>query len=65
METTRLLPVKAVAVALGIGKTTAYELIASGQLPAVRIGSKILVRSQDLEDFIASLEYIRATRWAN
>ena len=61
MDTKRLLPVKAVASALGLGKTKAYELVACGRLPAVRIGSKILVRTEDLEAYIASLDYIRPT----
>ncbi len=63
--TVKLLPVKTVALTLGIGKTKAYELIAAGQLPAVRIGSKILVRSQDLDAYVASLEYLRPTLYRN
>lgn len=59
METVKLLPVKVVAASLGVGKTKAYEIVASGELPAVRIGTKILVRETDLEAYIASLEYIR------
>ena len=65
LETGKLLPVKAVAQTLGIGKTKAYELIAAGQIPAVRIGSKILVRSQDLDVYVASLEYLRPTLYRN
>lgn len=34
---------------LGIGKTTAYELINAGILPAARVGNVLLVRVADLE----------------
>ena len=57
----RLLPVKVVAKTLGIGKTKAYELIASGELPAVRIGAKLLVRADDLDAYVIGLEYVRPT----
>lgn len=59
METVRLLPVKVVAASLGIGKTLADELIAAGRIPAVRIGTKILVRETDLAEFVSGLEHIR------
>ena len=65
METAKLIPVKAVALTLGIGKTKAYELIAAGEIPAVRIGSKILVRNDDIEAYVASLEYLRPTQYRN
>ena len=37
---------------LHIGKTTAYKLIQSGQLPALKIGGKWQIKSEDLEKYI-------------
>ena len=59
----RLLPVKEAAYLLGIGKTKAYDLIATGELPAVRIGSKMLIRRADLDDYVAKLPRSRLTRF--
>lgn len=38
---------------LHIGKTTAYKLIQSGQLPAQKIGGKWQIRNNDLKDYLA------------
>jgi excisionase family DNA binding protein len=36
-------------VASGLGRTTIYELIKQGELPRVKVGSRTLIRRQDLE----------------
>ena len=38
---------------LGIGKTKAYQMIRQKDIPAGRIGKRIIVRTSDLEEFIA------------
>lgn len=43
------------ARALGIGKTKLFELIAKGDLPALRLGGRTLVRREDIEAFVAQL----------
>jgi excisionase family DNA binding protein len=40
---------------LPIGKTLLYELIAEGRLRAVKLKSKTLIRSTDLDAFLESL----------
>lgn len=40
------------AAALGLSRSLVYQLIASGQLRAVRIGRAVRVRVDDLEEFI-------------
>lgn len=40
---------------LHIGKTTAYKLIQSGVLPALKIGGKWLIKPDDLENYINSI----------
>jgi excisionase family DNA binding protein len=52
-----LYSVKEAARRLGISRSLAYELVESGELPSVRIHSKILIRSEDLAMYIQSLEY--------
>lgn len=41
-----------VAAALGVGRATAYELMASGKLPTVRIGRSVRVPRAELERWI-------------
>jgi len=36
-------PVEVAAAVLGIGRSSAYKAVASGELPHVRIGSRIVV----------------------
>lgn len=38
----------------GLSKTTVYALIASGELPAIRIGRSVRVKWEDLETYIES-----------
>jgi excisionase family DNA binding protein len=53
------LSLKDVQQMLGIGRTKAYELIATGELPAVRIGRCIRVNRGELD------EWLRAQRYAD
>ena len=46
------LSLKDVQRVLGIGKTKAYELVATGELPAVRIGRCIRVNRAELERWL-------------
>ena len=41
------------ARALGVSRTTAWELVRAGRLPAKRIGSRVLIRMADIATFIA------------
>ncbi|MFM9974214.1 MAG: helix-turn-helix domain-containing protein [Beijerinckiaceae bacterium] len=43
------------ATALGIGKTKLFELISRGDLPAIRLGGRTLIRRTELEAFAAGL----------
>jgi excisionase family DNA binding protein len=38
--------------ASGLGRTTIYELIKRGELPIAKVGSKTLIRCQDLADLL-------------
>ena len=42
---------------LGIGRTKAYDLVTSGDLPAVRIGRSIRISKQDLTDWLERQRY--------
>jgi excisionase family DNA binding protein len=42
----------------GIGRTKLYELIHSGDIEAVKLGRRTLVRTQSARDFIDSLPRI-------
>ena len=52
------LSLKDVQQMLGIGRTKTYELVTTGELPAVRIGRCIRVNRQELD------EWLRAQRYA-
>lgn len=47
-----LLRATEVAAALGVGRATAYELMASGELPTVRIGRAVRVPRAALERWV-------------
>ncbi len=57
-----LYSIKDVAVKLSISRSLAYELVASGELPAIRIASKLLVKREDLGRYLDNLEYTRPTK---
>ena len=50
----RLYTVAEIQRRLSIGRSKAYELVATRQLPGVRIGRSLRVREQDLRRFIES-----------
>ena len=43
------------ASAIGVGKSTLHELIATGQLPVRKFGRRSLVLREDLEDYLQGL----------
>jgi excisionase family DNA binding protein len=49
-----LLTVEEVRAELNIGRTLAYQLVQSGQLPVVRVGRAVRVRRSDFEAFISA-----------
>jgi excisionase family DNA binding protein len=51
----RLYRVPEVAKILGVGRTTVYALIKSGDLPSVRVAGCRRVSSHDLESYVANL----------
>jgi excisionase family DNA binding protein len=56
-----LLTVEEAAERLSIGRTKAYELMASGELESVTIGRCRRVPVEALEPFVAALRRIRNT----
>jgi excisionase family DNA binding protein len=53
MEKLLLRPVEA-ADAIGIGRSKVYELLASGELPSIRIGASVRVPVDALKAWIAA-----------
>ncbi len=49
----RTYSVREVAEILGVSKSTAYECVRTGQLPAVKLRSRILVPVEAIERFLA------------
>lgn len=43
------------AQCLGIGRTKLFELLAQGRIPAVRLGSKVLISVDALKNFVDQL----------
>jgi excisionase family DNA binding protein len=54
MEPILLTPAQA-ASALGIGRSSLYELLAAGTIPSVKIGSSRRVRTADLRAYAEGL----------
>jgi excisionase family DNA binding protein len=53
--TALLISIEAAALALGIGRTQIFSLIAQGAISSVKIGRRRLVVKQDLVDFVRRL----------
>ncbi len=51
-----LFTVKAAAEYLSFGRSTVYELMASGDLPYVKVGRSRRIRLVELDAFVAQLE---------
>lgn len=56
----RTMSVEEAAVALGIGRTTAYQAVRRGELPALRIGRRVVVPREALERLLAETNPGRA-----
>ncbi len=54
-----LLKVPDVVDCLGVSRAKIYELMASGELPSVRVGGSRRIRAEDLDAFVAGLEATR------
>jgi excisionase family DNA binding protein len=39
---------------LGLGRTSTYRLLSSGEIPCIRLGRLLRVRRSDVEDFVES-----------
>lgn len=59
-ERTQLYRVSEAAELLGIGRTSVYALLKSGELRSVRVGRSRRITSADLDRFIRSLPSTRA-----
>jgi excisionase family DNA binding protein len=51
-DSQRLLKVKEVAEILQVSRSHAYQMMQRGEIPMVRVGSAVRVRTTDLDDFI-------------
>lgn len=51
---TKLLKAEEVASIMDVSKSFVYLLIRTGELPAVRFGTAVRVRPEDLDEFISS-----------
>ena len=49
---TPLLRVNDVAALLSIGRRTVYTLVGSGELPAVRVGTRMRFRPEDVDAYL-------------
>jgi len=54
---TEWLSLKDVQQLLSIGRTKVYELVATGELPAVRIGRCIRVNRRELDEWLRAQRY--------
>jgi excisionase family DNA binding protein len=55
------LSVEQAAHAVGLGRTKVYELLASGELPSVKVGKRRLVRVEALQRLLVAWERCRGT----
>ncbi len=50
------LTIEEAAAVLGIGRNSAYQAVASGQLPVIRIGRRLLVPRAALERLLTGMQ---------
>ena len=55
---TEWLSLKDVQRLLGIGKTKTYELVSTGELPAIRVGRCIRVNRTELDEWLRTQRYV-------
>ena len=55
-----LLPINDACAALGVGRTSLYQLIADGRIPVVHLGRRTLVPADELARYAAALPRIGA-----
>lgn len=55
MNNRLLYKVREVAEMLGIGRSKAYELVRTGEIPSVRVGASLRVRGKDVQDYVDNL----------
>ena len=48
-------------IALGIGRTKAYELVNSGQIKSIKVGSAIRIPKKSLLDYVIGSGYNQGT----
>ena len=60
--TQQLMTLTQVCEETNTGKTTLYKLIKEGRLLAVKVGTKTLVRREDMNAWVASLDAFNAQR---
>jgi excisionase family DNA binding protein len=58
----KLLTVDELQEMLGIGRTKAYSLVTSGEIPSIRIGSSIRIDKRDLDWWLARHTYSTANK---
>ena len=58
MKDLEWLSLKDVQQLLGLGRTKAYELVTTGELPAVRIGRCIRVNRRELDEWLQAQRYV-------
>lgn len=51
-----------VAAVLGISRTTAYECVRTGDLPALRLGGRIVVPTKAIDDLLDRVSSTNGTR---
>lgn len=58
-----LYPTSEAAAVIGIGRSTLYSLIATGEIETVKIGSRTLIAHDELERYVRSLTRQKG-RWS-
>jgi excisionase family DNA binding protein len=62
MTKSEWLSLKNVQQLLGIGRTKAYELVVTGELPAVKIGRCIRINRRELDGWLHRQRYLNVAK---
>jgi excisionase family DNA binding protein len=59
-----LLTINQVAALLNLGRTKTYEIVRSGKIKSMKVGSRRLIRPEDVQKYVAEVSEDQTEDWS-
>jgi len=59
-----LLTINQVAALLNLGRTKTYEIVRSGKIKSLKVGSRRLIRPEEVEKYVAEVSESQPEDWS-